>query len=291
MDLGNLQAFVEVARFGSFSAAAEHLYLSQPAISKRIAALEDDLDTLLFDRIGRKVTLTATGVSLLPRARGLLNDAVDLRRMASELRGQIAGPLTIATSHHIGLHRLPGVLRDFGQDHPNVSFDIRFMDSEVACRAVQSGELRMAVVTLPPPNEVPNLRTIPVWPDPLVFVVAPEHPLAARPDPGLVDLAAYPAVLPSPATYTRRILESALQTAGVPLQVSMSTNYLETLKMLVATGLGWSLLPETMLDASVRALPLQNPSLLRTLGVVVHQQRTLSNAEQAMIDACLGTAR
>ena len=290
MDLANLQAFVEVARLGSFSTAAERLYLSQPAISKRIAALEDELNTLLFDRVGRKIALTATGTALLPRARQLLNDAVDLKRMATELSGQIAGPLTMATSHHIGLHRLPAVLRDFTRDHPDVSLDIRFMDSEVACRAVQSGELQMAVITLPPHGDAPNLRTIPVWSDPLVFMVAPKHPLRNRPDPVLLDLASYPAVLPSPSTYTRRILEDTMHAAGVALRVSMSTNYLETLKMLVATGLGWSLLPETMLDASVLALPLRDPRLVRTLGVAVHRHRTLSNAEQAMLDACLAAA-
>ena len=134
MDLANLQAFVEVARLGSFSTAAERLYLSQPAISKRIAALEDELNTLLFDRVGRKITLTATGTALLPRARQLLNDAVDLKRMATELSGQIAGPLTMATSHHIGLHRLPVVLRDFTRDHPDVSLDIRFMEHSLSER-------------------------------------------------------------------------------------------------------------------------------------------------------------
>jgi DNA-binding transcriptional LysR family regulator len=291
LDLASLQAFVEVARLGSFSTAAESLYLSQPAISKRIAALEDELNTLLFDRVGRKIALTATGTALLPRARKLLNDAVDLKRMATELSGQVAGPLTMATSHHIGLHRLPVVLRDFTRDHPDVSLDIRFMDSEVACRAVQSGELQMAVVTLPPHGDAPNLRTMPVWSDPLVFMVAPKHPLSQRPDAVLLDLACYPAVLPSPTTYTRRILEDTMHAAGVALRVSMSTNYLETLKMLVATGLGWSLLPETMLDASVLALPFRDRRLVRTLGVVVHRHRTLSNAEQAMLDACLATAR
>lgn len=291
MDLAGLQAFVEVARLGSFSAAADSLFLSQPAISKRIAALEEEFNTLLFDRVGRKVALTATGKSLLPRARTLLNDAADLKRLATDLIGRVAGPLTLATSHHIGLHRLPKVLRAFTREHPEVSLDIRFMDSELACRAVQAGELQMAIVTLPPQDDEPNLRTIPVWDDPLVFVVTPEHSLLDRPDPVLLDLAAFPAVLPSPATYTRRILEDAMHVAGVQLRVSMSTNYLETLKMLVATGLGWSLLPETMLDASVRALPFRDCRLVRTLGVVVHRHRTLSNAERAMLDACLVTVR
>jgi DNA-binding transcriptional LysR family regulator len=290
MDLAGLQAFVEVARSGSFSAAAEALYLSQPAVSKRVAALEQELATPLFDRVGRRVTLTEAGRSLLPRAQRLLNEAADLRRLAADLSGETTGPLLMATSHHIGLHRLPSVLRAYTRRYPKVLLDIRFMDSEAICRAVQAGDIQLGVVTLPPSGDLPNLLSIPVWHDPLAFAVAPDHPLAAAPRPTLRSLARHPAVLPSPTTYTREILEQAMRRAGVAPHVSMSTNYLETLKMLVATGLGWSLLPETMLDASIRALPLRSPRLTRELGIVVHRQRSLSNAERAMIAACRAAA-
>jgi DNA-binding transcriptional LysR family regulator len=102
----------------------------------------------------------------------------------------------------------------------------------------------------------------------------------------LAELAGHPAVLPGESTYTRQILAGALRERGVELRVSMTTNYLETLRMLVATGLGWSLLPATLLDDDVVALQVDDMQLTRTLGVVTHRERTLSNAARQMIETC-----
>ena len=284
MDLSALQAFVAVAQNASFSQAAEQLFVSQSAISKRIAQLETDIKAQLFDRIGRKVALTEAGHALLPRAQRLLNDAKELQRVVADLQGDIAGKLTMGTSHHIGLHRLPDPLRQFTQLHPNVELDIQFMDSEEACHAVEVGELELAIVTLPPsPRERLSLTTI--WQDPLVFVAAKDHALCHQ-KASLADLAKHPAVLPSTHTYTRGILESLLRNEGLALNVAMETNYLETLRMLVSTGLGWSLLPKTLIADDIREINIPKVQLQRELGVVTHEKRSLSNAAQAMIRLC-----
>src|SRR5690606_27196221 len=139
MDLEALQTFLAVAETGSFSRAAERVYLTQPAVSKRIAALETSLGTRLFDRIGRRVQLTEAGQALLARTRGILNELEDVRRSLTNLSGHVAGPLSLATSHHIGLHRIPGALKRFHARYPEVRLDLRFMDSEQACHAVKIG--------------------------------------------------------------------------------------------------------------------------------------------------------
>ena len=284
MDLSALQAFVAVAQNASFSHAAEQLFVSQSAISKRIAQLETDIKAQLFDRIGRKVALTEAGHALLPRAQRLLNDAKELQRVVADLQGDIAGKLTMGTSHHIGLHRLPDPLRQFTQLHPNVELDIQFMDSEEACHSVEVGELELAIVTLPPsPRERLSLTTI--WQDPLVFVAAKDHALCHQ-KASLADLAKHPAVLPSTHTYTRGILESLLRNEGLALNVAMETNYLETLRMLVSTGLGWSLLPKTLIADDIQEIKIPKVQLQRELGVVTHEKRSLSNAAQAMIRLC-----
>ncbi|MCG6967466.1 MAG: LysR family transcriptional regulator [Chromatiaceae bacterium] len=288
MEIAALQAFVEVAEHESFSIAAEALYLTQPAVSKRVALLEAELGARLFDRIGRRVSLTATGAALLPRARRLINDARELKRLVSDLSGQVRGRLVMGTSHHIGLHRLPGPLKHFTEQYPQVELDIRFMDSEAACRAVETGDLELAIVTLPP-DQPPSLRLQPIWDDPLAFMVGLDHPLAGRDRVALAELLAYPAVLPGGTTYTRGILERAMRVAGVGLNVAMATNYLETLHMLVATGLGWSLLPATLLDSSVCALRVDGMQLSRRLGAVTHLKRSLSNAGTEMIRVCRTT--
>ena len=282
MDMHGLQAFVEVARQGSFSGAAESLFVTQPAISKRVKALEDELGTLLFDRIGRKTTLTEAGRALLPRASQLLDEAEDMRRFASSLSDAVTGSLVMGTSHHIGLHRLPPVLKAFRAAYPSVSLDIRFMDSEQACHAVESGDLELAIVTLP--SVVPdNLHVETIWTDRLHVVAEPGHPLNTGRKIPLEELVTCPCVLPGTSTYTHTILKNAIADHRMALDVSMTTNYLETLKMLVKTGFGWSVIPHTMVDGEIAVIET-DLHLQRELGIVIHRQRTLSNAASAILE-------
>lgn len=285
MDIPNLSAFLAVADTGSFSTASDNLYLTQPAVSKRIAALESELDVNLFDRIGRKVTLTESGIALLPRARNILQQVEDSKRAIQNLSGHIAGKLSIGTSHHIGLHRLPPVLRAFTHAYPDVELDLHFMDSEEACHAVEHGELELGIVTLPlQPAHL--LLTREVWPDPLDIVVNQDHPLAQVKKVLPKHLAEFPAILPTRGTYTRQIFEDTMQEHKLKLKVGLSTNYLETIKMMVSVGLGWSILPRSMVNQELKTLTINNIKLQRKLGVVWHSGHTLSNAAKAMF-GCL----
>ena len=283
MDTQALTAFLAVAESGSFSTAAERLFLTQPAVSKRIAQLEQQLGTRLFDRVGRRIRLTEAGEALLPRARQVLLDLEDMGRAISNLTGTVSGTLRIGTSHHIGLHRLPPVLRRFSREYPDVKLDIHFIDSEEAWEAVLHGDLEMGVVTLPPQPD-PRLHSQAVWQDPLVFMAAPEHPLARLDRVTLETLTGYSAILPSPVTFTRRIVESLFEEQALTLNISMSTNYLETIHMMVSIGLGWSVLPETMLDDSVVRMNVDTALPVRRLGVVTHPGRSRSNAAGAFLD-------
>ena len=284
MDIAALQAFLAVAETNSFSRAAERIFLTQPAISKRIAALEASLGTRLFDRIGRTIQLTPAGQALLTRSRAILRELDDVKRSIANLAGAITGELSLATSHHIGLHRLPGPLKQFHENYPGVRLDLRFMDSEKACRAVAQGEIELAIVTLPPVVSAP-LQTMKVWDDPLDIVVSRTHPLADSSPTSPKVLLDYPAILPGPGTYTREIILKALGPWRDRITVGMATNYLEVLKMLAAIGLGWSALPRTMIDESLSVVQIRKMKLERNLGIVTHAARTLSNAAQAMIHA------
>ncbi len=282
MDISALQAFLAVAEAGSFSRAAERIYLTQPAISKRIAALEREIGARLFDRIGRGIHLTPAGAALLSRARALLKELEDVRRGIANLSGHISGELALATSHHIGLHRLPGPLKRFHETYTEVRLNLHFMDSEKACRAVAKGDLELAVVTLPPTAEAP-LRIEKIWDDPLDIVVSREHPLASVSPVKPAMLLDYPAILPGTGTYTREIILNAFGPLRDRIQIGMATNYLEVLKMLAAIGLGWSALPRTMIDEGLKVVQIKKMEIRRELGIVTHEKRTLSNAGQALI--------
>ena len=282
MDLASLDTFIAIAETGSFSAAGERLHLTQPAVSKRIAALEQQLNARLFDRIGREVSLTEAGRALLPRARQVRSVLDDTRRARSNLSGDIGGRLTLATSHHIGLHRLPPLLRAFTRAHPQVALDIRFLDSEVAYEEVLHGRTELAVITLAPHTAAP-VRAVPVWDDPLDFVAAPEHPLASNQAVSLADVARHPAVFPGGNTFTHHIVQRLFESQGLMPNIAMSTNYLETIKMMVSIGLAWSVLPRTMLDEQVAPIALPGIQLSRQLGYILHTERTLSNAARAFM--------
>ncbi|MEG8064055.1 LysR family transcriptional regulator [Xanthomonas hortorum pv. gardneri] len=278
MDLGSLSAFVAIAESGSFSAAGEALHLTQPAVSKRIALLEGQLSARLFDRLGRQVVLTEAGQALLPRAQRILAELQDTRRVLEHLGAAVGGRLSLATSHHVGLHRLPALLRRFAAEHPQAALDIQFLDSELAYAAVLRGEVELAVTTL-----APDTRAQPIWHDRLQFVVAPDHPLASLRAVTLEDVVAHPAVLPDPGTFTHRIVAGLFAERGLVPSLRMTTNYLETIKMLVSVGLAWSVLPERMIDHQIVALPLADVALSRELGCVTHGGRTLSRAAQAFV--------
>jgi DNA-binding transcriptional LysR family regulator len=282
MDSTDLETFLAVAEDRSFSRAAERLHLTQPAVTKRIKRLEENLATLLFDRIGRRVELTQGGQLLLPRARSLLQEIADTRRMLENLNDQVSGSLQLATSHHVGLHRLAPVLKTFSDRYPDVQLDIRFEDSEAAHDLVRRGDSELAVVTLDPKGPV-DLAYLPLWDDPLTFIVARDHPLAGRPRLSLAELARYPAILPGLATYTGRIVAELFRAREIEISAPLSTNYLETISMLTGTGLGWSLLPRSMLTDGLVPLTTDAPPQHRTLGCVTNPARSRSNAADAFI--------
>jgi len=277
-----IQAFVRVCDLGSFQAAAQALHLSQPAISKRLAGLEQRLGHALFDRIGRGVALTEAGRAYLPHAREMLAVMQDGRRALDNLGARIAGPLKLTLSHHVGLHRMPDVLRAFVQRYPEVSPDIVFADSEAACHSVANGERELAVITLPTPPH-PELVEHCIWNDPMSVFAGRDHALTKQPQVTAADLARHPAVLPPVNSYTYAIISEALGRHGIQVSPRMTSHYMETLRMLAGAGIGWTVLPTSMAEPELVRLPLGSLSMQRRLGAIRNPQRSLSNAAHAML--------
>jgi len=282
MDVPALQALVAVAETGSFSRASEQLFITQPAISKRIAALEAELDVVLVDRLGRNTQLTEAGDNLLISARRILADIASSREAVRSLSHEVGGRLRLATSHHIGIHRLPKILKAYTQAYPDVDLDLLFMDSERACELVSEGSIELAIVTLPA-NPADNLNTQLIWNDPLSIVCAHDHPLCESKNVSPKQLSRYPAVLPARGTVTRGIVLNAMAPRDVSINTSLETNYLETIKVMVSVGLGWSALPSSMVDDSLLALSTRGIKMNRALGSVRLIDRTLGRAATALL--------
>ena len=286
MDLSAYKAFIAVSEYGTFSKAADVLYITQPAVSKRIALLEDQLGSQLFDRIGKRVMLNEAGRALLPIAQRIMQELQESQRVIDNLKGQVSGRLSLVTSHHIGLRRLPDILKQYAEDYPQVRLDLAFMDSENACHKIEQGNYELGVVTLPL-SKSNRLKLTPLWNDPLTIAVAPDHPLVqiANNKPiTLNKLAKHSAILPAVGTYTRTVIEKPIIQKHGALDVILETNYLETIRMMVSIGLGWSALPRAMLDDSLVEINVKGLEIERTLGIVQHAGRSLSNAGKAFID-------
>jgi DNA-binding transcriptional LysR family regulator len=242
--------------------------------------LENEVGLSLFNRIKRQVSLTEAGKQLLPKAQALVDQAVDLKRFASSLSDSVEGRLAFAISHHIGLYRLPPVLEGFSKRYPNVQLAISFNESEQACQSVERGDIEFAVITIP--KELPkDLTSFVVWQEELRIVCNAEHPLARSKNVNLAKLSAYPCVMPTPETETFQIMQRAFEDKALSISVQMTTNNLESLKMLASTGIGWTLLPETMIDPELVVLEV-DASFRRDLGLVMHHKRSHSNAAKAM---------
>jgi len=284
VDTQNLRAFLLVAESGSFSQAAKRLHLTQPAVSKRIAQLEAQLNVSLFDRIGRRISTTEAGEALLPHARAVHLELQAAQQSVRDLAGEVGGRLRLATSHHIGLHRLPPLLSFFSKAFPAVQLDIDFMDSEQAYELTLQGEVELAVVTLAP-SPIANIVTRPIWLDPLDFMVQQGTQLTRKKALGLKELSQHPAILPGLNTYTGQIVKSLFEQRSLPIQIAITTNYLETIRMMASVGLGWTVLPRSMRDPSLATLPIRDARIERTLGAIHHEGRSLSRAAQAFIEA------
>jgi LysR family transcriptional regulator, transcriptional activator of the cysJI operon len=234
-----LTVFRAVAAQRSFRRAAEQLYLTQPAVTQQIKALEELIGLALFDRSGREVSLTAAGAILLRYANQscalLESAATDL----AALKGQISGTLRIAASTTIAQYLLPPLLGAFLRLHPSVRLELESNNTEAVADAIAAGTASLGLVEGPPHNS--QLRTE-VWlPDELVLLAPPSHEWTAQRAITVDQLAAAPLIMRERGSGSREIVETALNAAGLParsLRVLMELNSTEAILGCIESGVG-----------------------------------------------------
>jgi|SaaInlV_100m_DNA_5_1039725.scaffolds.fasta_scaffold07872_3 DNA-binding transcriptional LysR family regulator len=288
MDTKYLKTFLAVAQTKSFSLAADQVHLTQPAVSKRINQLEEELGLKLFDRVGRQVSLTEAGEVFQRSTRQLINELDQALSEVQSLDAEAGGTLSIGISHHLGLHRLPPLLREFSRQNPKVNLDIKFMDSEKAHEEVLRGDIELAAITFASETDE-KVSSLLLWRDHLRFVVSRDHELASRPKIDLLTLSEHPCLLPSMATYTGRIIRNCFEQEKLSLSPVLNTNYMETLARMTEIGLGWSVVPETLAEHPDLVLLDVPVELSRDLGIIYNNQRTQSRAAKAFL-SCVQNA-
>lgn len=289
MNTTNLITFATVMQTRSISVAAEKLYITQPAVSKRIKNLEDEFSVTLFNTVGRGIIPTEAAHQLLPHVKRWINDYETCKAALQHNKNTATGRLVIGTSHHIGLHHLSGVLRRFVQEYPAVQLEVHFLDSEEAHKAVLDGDVALAFLTLPPTLDR-RLDYHTLWSDPLYFVTGTLSPLAQKSNVSLATLARYPAILPAANTFTSQITLAEFAKQNLRPYAVMNTNPLESIRMLVSVGLGWSVLPQTLINQDLVKIDLKEDiELQRHLGMVTNPILTRSASCQALMDILMAS--
>ncbi len=240
-DCGN--ASVAVADAGSMALAARRLYVSQPTLSRQIRELERDLALQLFDRIGRRIVLTADGREIVARSRHLLAEAEALCERGHALGGGKAGVLRVGTTPQFIEAAMPQVLVLYRRRHPEVEIRLVEGGGDALIRGVEQGELHLAVAVL---QVVEPLESVLLYPLRVLAVMARRHPLASRRVLTVSDLQSEALLLLAPGFQTRQLFETACVAARAEPRVLLEGRSPQSLIALAAAGHGVAIIPSVV---------------------------------------------
>jgi DNA-binding transcriptional LysR family regulator len=268
MEFAQIEAFLAVARTQNFTRAAESLFLTQPAVTRQIASLEEELKTRLFDRLGRGTRLTAAGTVFLEYAERTIQLREESKIAIRELEAGTAGHLQIGASSTLATYVLPPLLKAFREAHPGVELSISTGVSTRVREFVRTGKVDIGLVTTESPDAEerdPRLHREALQRFTTCIVVPTGHPLVGEPTPiSVAALTPWPLVLMETGTnlrtYSDHLLSEAGSAAQIP-QITMEFDNVEAIKRMIEAGLGISLLPEISVQSEVKsgrlvALPL-----------------------------------
>lgn len=283
--LADLRAFATVGELQSFAAAAKVLHLSQPALSRRIANLEEQLGVRLFDRTTRSVALTLLGRRFLAEVRGVIDSldrsVVGLHDVAHLQAGDVTMGCVFSAVHHF----LPGVIRSFRERNPQVMVRIVEEGADEVLASVKDGESDFALNYTG--MQDPEVEFTQLLKEPFVLACRRDHALASRRSVRWADLAEHPYALVSHASRNRVLIDQALAGAGKLPRPVAEVRHVSTLIGLVESGLAIAVVPQLALPppgGPVIGVRLGEPAITRTIGMIRKRGRSLSPAAQALAE-------
>ncbi|MCC4603188.1 LysR family transcriptional regulator [Xanthomonas campestris pv. badrii] len=282
-----LRAFCQTVRLGSVSRAAEALYVSQPAVTLQLQALERDLGVPLFERSGRRLAPSREGQLLYDMALPLVESLDGLEASFREkVRGLDAGELTIAANSSTILYLLPRIVENFRARHPDVRLTLHNAISADGTDLLREDAVDLAVGSM---LDVPaDLSYAPVYRFEQLLITPPDHPLARKASVTLQDLSPYPLILPPRRQVTYRLVDLIFQQARVPYTVALEVGGWEVIKQYVAMGMGISIVTAICVTEADRdrlaTRSLKDFFPTRSYGVVVRKGKYLSPQARAFIE-------
>jgi len=285
-----LRAFCQVVRLGSISRAAEALYLSQPAVTLQLQALEQALAVKLFERVRRRLTPTREGQMLYELARPLVEglDALP-ETFRQQVQGMDAGHLDIAANSTTTLYLLPRIIARFRQQHHRVKLNLHNAITADGINLVRENTVDLSFGSMV--DVAPDIRYTPVYRFGQVLITSPDHPLARAKSFTLVQMAAHDLILPPRRQVTWRLVDHVFQQRRVPYRVALEVDGWEVIKQYVAMDMGISIISSICLNPddnqrlAIRPLDQALPGMFppRSYGVITRKNKLLSPAARAFI--------
>jgi LysR family carnitine catabolism transcriptional activator len=286
MDLRHLRYALAVVDEGTFTAAAAACFVAQPSLSQAVAGLERELGVTLFDRVGRRVALTAAGEAFVPAAREALRAVETIRADVAAVAGVLAGHLDLVALPTLAVDPVTPLVGAFRRAHPGVVVRLAHPDdTDELLRRVRSGASEVGITELPVTAERIVSRRL--LRQELVAVLPPGTPTPRR--LGAAQLAARPLVTMPAGTSTRDAIDAALAGSGARLQAAVETDQREAIGPLVLAGAGAAVLPRPMAEvvgAQGGVVVRLDPPLWREIGIV-HRDAPLSPAARAFIELAI----
>ena len=265
-----LHIFYTVAEHGSFSAAAQTLHMSQPAVTMQVQALEDYFGTKLFDRTKKSIALTDAGNVLLPYAKASIGLISDTEQAMARYAHALKGKLQMGASMTFAEYIMPRILGPFSESHPEVSVSMKVMNTSQIVEDVLTHQLNFGIVEAPAHH--PDLSVEPLFSDELVLVLPSQHPLLAQVVITISDIETLPFVLREPGSGTRMVFEHEWLLAGHDpgrLSIAMELGSTGAIKSAVEHGLGVTFLSK----ASIKhELALGLLAARRVEGLTLHRK-------------------
>jgi LysR family carnitine catabolism transcriptional activator len=290
--LTSLRLFLQVAALKSFSETARAANLSQPALSRTIKLLEEDLGVRLFDRNSRNVHLTSAGAALLPIVERLTGDFdLAFRELSQTFDGQ-RGRVVVGALPSVAANLLPRAVAGFRDTHPQVEIIVRESPTGGLYQSLQDRLVDFAIST--PPATADDVAFEPLFEDDCILVCRPED-AAAIPDPAPWKVfREFPFIGMEPRSSVRMLTDSAFARADIVAPALYECAQVATVGGLISVGLGVSLLPRSTLSLlaggdAVAWRVMQPPRVSRTIGVSRLQGRTLAPAAEALLAALMST--
>jgi DNA-binding transcriptional LysR family regulator len=287
VDLRQLEIFVKVAELGSFSKAAEALFLTQPTVSEHIRALEDEFGLRLLDRLGRGATATRSGQLLLSYATRILALSREARQAMDGFQGRMSGDLAIGASTIPGEYVLPPVIGRFKDKYPDVSISLLIGDSQAVVDWVADGRAELGVVGARLSRRGVEFKEL--MPDEEVVILPAAHPWHGRRHVTVEELRGEPLLLRERGSGTRAALEAVLGDVGLDLgsfRIVGEMGSTQAIKQAVKAGVGISVVSKRAVEEECKSgliwcLRVKEFKVTRSFYLATHKERSRSPLAEA----------